>query len=272
MNNSWIEITSNQNSHYKKWKKLQTRKGRKEHQSYLIEGEHLVQEAIRAGADIQALIAEEGLQGKFDLLVGDQLDSVSRIALSSELFHQLVETESPQGMMAVVSYQKWDEEKLLAQEESTFLLLDEVQDPGNLGTLLRTAQGAGVTAVYLGHGTVDVYNPKVVRASMGALFHLPIFPRNLSKAIEQLKERAIPIVGTSPHAGLNHFDYSFPKQIATLLGNEGRGVNSEFAKLADVELKIPMPGNTESLNVSVTGAILMYERVRQMYMKSKSEH
>lgn len=267
MSNLWTTITSAQNATLKKWKKLQTRKGRKEHQSFLIEGEHLIQEAVRAGAKFLALIVEDGQQDKWEMLLGSQQIEAPRYVLIHSLFKSLVETETPQGMMAEIEMRRWEEEALLEQESSTFLLLDEIQDPGNLGTLLRTAQGMGITGIYLGHGTVDLYNPKVVRATMGAIFHVPIFPRNLMKVIESMKQKGITIVGSSPHAGQHHFEYPFPARTAILLGNEGRGVNPEIAEHADVEIQIPMPGNTESFNVSVTGAILMYERVRQSYQK-----
>ncbi|SFX77364.1 RNA methyltransferase, TrmH family [Thermoactinomyces sp. DSM 45891] len=261
----WTMITSVQNTALKRWKKLKTRKGRKEYQSFLIEGEHLIQEAIRAGAKFVTVMVEEEQQEKWEKFFCTHQVEVPCYVLPAPIFQSLVETETPQGAMAEIEMHRWEENDLLQQGTSTFLLLDEVQDPGNVGTLLRTAQGMGITGVYLGHGTVDLYNPKVVRASMGALFHVPIFPRNLELAIQSMKQKGITIVGTSPHAGQCHFEYPFPSRTAILLGNEGRGVNPDVLAQADVEVQIPMPGNTESFNVSVTGAILMYERVRQSY-------
>jgi TrmH family RNA methyltransferase len=165
----------------------------------------------------------------------------------------------------VVEQPKWPEERLLAEkrEEETHLLLDAVQDPGNLGTLIRTAEAVGATAVWLGKGTVDPFNAKTVRAAMGSAFRLPLISADLTEAISRLKERGVTIVGTSPHAGQAHFEYRYPKKTAFLLGNEGKGVDPALQALSDVEVKLPMPGGTESLNVSVTGAVLVYERLRQ---------
>lgn len=267
MKNRWISITSPQNEQVKKWKKLHTRKGRIQSGQLLIEGEHLIQEALTTHISVQALIVSS-----------DSRELAERLAIDSQfpiyectptIFSTLVETESPQGIAAVIDMPTWSWEQLVDSQKqvSTYLLLDEVQDPGNLGTILRTAEAAGVTGIFLGTGTVDPFNAKAVRSAMGSLFRLPMLQIDLNEAIPRLQAEGITIIGTSPHAGTYHFQLPFPQKVAILLGNEGRGVNPTLAQLANHDVMIPMPGRTESLNVSITTAILLYERVRQTMMK-----
>ncbi|WP_245739729.1 TrmH family RNA methyltransferase [Thermoflavimicrobium dichotomicum] len=265
MNKKVIQITSSHNEQMKRWKKLHSRKGRMKYQALLVEGEHLVSEAIRAQVPIRSLIVDEKQEEKVK-----QLNTSAPIyMLSSSLFHSLMETESPQGIAAEIHMKEWKEEELLAHapSRSIFLLLDAIQDPGNLGTILRTAEAAGVTGVFIGKGTVDPYNPKVVRAAMGSIFRLPLVQVDLSLCLPRLKERGIHIIGTSPHAGKWHFEYTFPSKVAILLGNEGRGVDPALFSFVDEQVMIPMPGGTESLNVAITSAILLYERIRQQYLR-----
>jgi TrmH family RNA methyltransferase len=260
--NKQIQITSSQNEQIKRWKKLRSRKGREQFRSLLIEGEHLVKEALRSKVTIRSWILNE--QSKEFI---EYLDHPAPIyQLSNSLFASLMETQAPQGIAAEIEMKSWQIEELLETDDlaKTFLLLDAIQDPGNLGTILRTAEAAKVTGIFLGQGTVDRYNPKVVRAAMGSVFRLPIVQMDLSTCFTYLKENGVTIVNTSPHAGNLSFEYQFPRQVAILLGNEGNGVHSDWLSFVDDEEMIPMPGNTESLNVAVTSAILLYERIRQL--------
>jgi TrmH family RNA methyltransferase len=263
-------ITSPQNETYKRWKKLLSRKGRETYGTLLVEGEHLVEEALRAGLSIRSWIVREGNgESKWEKFWTFAEGKVYR--LPPQLFAQLVETESPQGIVVEVGKPKWEEDQLPLYEDRsvTFLLIDAIQDPGNLGTILRTAQAAGVDGVYIGRGTVDPFQGKVLRSSMGAVFHLPLFFVNLEEAMPALKQKGIKIFGTSPHAGTSHFEVNYPKKVAFLLGNEGRGVAPHLQELVDSSVKIPMPGQTESLNVSITAGVLLYERIRQDYLTKK---
>ncbi|TCS96691.1 TrmH family RNA methyltransferase [Hazenella coriacea] len=262
-----ISIQSSNNEKLKQWKKLRTKKGRLQTQSLLIEGEHLLLEATSAGLSFSAiLLDQQKREGVLAFLQRFSID-VPIYELASELFKGIVETETPQGVAAVVSMPQWSWENLVVsnQAEATYIVVDAVQDPGNLGTMLRTAEAAGMSGFVLGAGTVDPFNSKVVRAAMGSVFRLPILQLDLKVGLSRLKEHGVTIVGTSPHAGTPHFAYSFPQQSAIVLGNEGRGVDPSFQPWIDDEVMIPMPGHTESLNVSITHAILVYERVRQSY-------
>ncbi len=260
-------ITSPDNRQLKNWKKLRTRKERRKQGAFLIEGEHLLEEAAFARCFFQAVIFSQAAEEKIPLWLDKLPEKVPVYVLQSSLFHELAETETPQGMAAVVKWPHWPLDEIWAgnKQGRTFLLLDSIQDPGNLGTLIRTAKAAGIDGIFLGKGSVDPFNGKVVRSAMGAVFKLPLWQMDLEEVIPDLKKRGVTIVNTSPRASRTHFDYIFPDRVAILLGNEGRGVQEAFWKYVDVDLKIPMPGDMESLNVSVTGSLLLYERIRQQY-------
>ncbi|WP_124726973.1 TrmH family RNA methyltransferase [Staphylospora marina] len=260
-------ISSPRNEHVKRWKKLHSRKGRERNGTFLAEGEHLVREALAANLGTVSVMVRKDKLPTWKSLAEEAAAKGARVyVLDEPLFDGIAETENPQGISAEVRFPVWDADLLISREGSgTYLLLDRIQDPGNLGTLLRTALAAGVSGVWLGKGTVDAFNAKVLRSAMGAVFRLPLVHEPLDVAMNKLKASGVTVVTTSPHAGRWHFDCDYPEKVAFLLGNEGQGVDPELAAKADVGVKIPMPGGTESLNVSVTGAVLLYERVRRMY-------
>jgi TrmH family RNA methyltransferase len=261
-----ISITSPHNEQVKRWKKLNTRKGRAQERALLIEGEHLLLEAARASAQFEAVLVNRDKEEIYQRIKGELPTDAPVYELASAVFATLVDTETPQGLAAVITAPVWPRDVWLDKEgDLTVLLLDAVQDPGNLGTIIRTAQAAGVDSILLGKGTVDPFNAKVVRSAMGALFRMPLIQIDLAEAIPMLQSRGVTVVNASPHAGTHHFEYAFPARVALLLGNEGRGVDEKYLPLVDADVTIPMPGGTESLNVSITGAILLYERIRQHF-------
>lgn len=245
------QIQSPQNQTYKDWRKLLSRKGREKAGLYLIEGPHLVIEALKESDTVTAIIFDEDF---------DQQDSFPNhgypeFQLTKTLFRDLNATETPQGVMAVCKI-KID---LPRNDVHRFLLVDAVQDPGNLGTIIRTADAAGIDVVFLGSGTVDLYNNKVLRSAQGSHFHLPIVHESLSKVISDLKAKGVPIVGTSLDGNVLGED-SMKQYVsfALIVGNEGNGVHPDLLELTDVNLKIPIYGHAESLNVAVATGILMY--------------
>lgn len=266
-------ITSSENRQWKQWKKLKTKKGRKQQDALLIEGEHLFEEAVRAEQAFQAVILSEAVKEKRADWLKKVPGNVPVFELPSSLFQQLAETTTPQGIMAVVRCPRWSLDEVWKQTKggNTFLLLDSIQDPGNLGTLIRTAKATGMDGIFLGKGTVDPFNGKVIRASMGAIFKVPLWQEDLSAVIPVLKDRNVTVVNASPHATRSYFHYPFPSRVAILLGNEGRGVDRRLEEFVDDHVTIPMPGGTESLNVSVTGALLMYERIREGSLRGNGE-
>jgi RNA methyltransferase, TrmH family len=269
----WIELTSAQNEQVKKWKKLHTRKGRLQMGALLIEGSHLITEAIHSHIPFYALLVDANKREfAMKMLDGHSLPAHC-YALPTSLFASIVATESPQGMAAVVEMPgtSWAQLITGGDKDAVYLLLDAIQDPGNLGTMMRTAEAAGVTGLCLGTGTVDPFQAKVVRAAAGSIFRLPFVQGDLHEMMVQLQELNLTIIGTSPRAGMTYFQYRFPRRSAILLGNEGRGINPVLQRQIDVEVMIPMLGYTESLNVSTTSAILLYERVRQRWGSQKTQ-
>lgn len=257
------QITSSQNDHAKRWRKLGSRKGREKYGALLVEGEHLLLEAIRAKWTVRSV------------LVADEETSVlERIPLTGDVpiyslypsnFSQLVDTQTPQGIAAEVMIPAVERYEPSHQEK--VLLLDGIQDPGNLGAILRTAEATGIRDIWLGPGTVDPYNPKVVRSAMGSLFRSRLRRIDLRQAIADLQAQGFFVVSTNPRAEKTHFQCNYPNKTAVLLGNEGRGIHPDLEEMADAQVQIPMPGKVESLNVSVTAGILLYEMVRQEWEK-----
>ncbi|MFC4556630.1 TrmH family RNA methyltransferase [Virgibacillus kekensis] len=240
-------ITSVQNDKVKQWKKLHKRKGRTESGAFFVEGFHLVEEAHKSNWEIKELIVQEGInvqhiEGEFPITeVGDNV------------FKHISKTETPQGIAAIV---KMNQPKVV--NGSTVLLIDSIQDPGNLGTIIRTADAAGFNAVMLGENTVDAYNEKVIRATQGSLFHLPVTTENLDEKITELKEEGFNIWASSLSGARSFDELEVGSKTALILGNEGAGVRDEIVELADTVVKIPIYGKAESLNVSVAAGILMY--------------
>lgn len=243
-------IQSMQNPQVKQWKKLLTKKERDKTFTYLVEGFHLVEEALKAEAVIQ-IILSEGTE------VPQRLDygSTPIVTVTPEIFRELSDTETPQGILAVCAVPKKSE---ALEEGQTFLLIDAAQDPGNLGTMIRTADAAGIDAVIVGNGSVDIYNPKVIRAAQGSHFHLPVIRGDLKEWIPRLSEKNIQIYGTALENGHIYTETKAPSSFALLVGNEGSGVNPELLSLTSKNLYIPIFGKSESLNVAVATGILLY--------------
>ena len=256
-----IFIESKENNLFKNTKKLKERKNRNKNNKYIIEGFRLVQEAFKANIDIDYLIVAEDSVGKIDEFLLNYITSDIKIyKISENLFKELISTETPQGILAVVNMNIMP----LKSNGSFYLLCDKLQDPGNLGTIIRTAHAAGVQGIILTKGTVDIYNEKTIRSTMGSIFYMPIHydDDNLS-LVNNLKEDGFNLVVTSLDTDKNFFDINLKGKVLLTVGNEGNGVSSEVLELADTKVKIPMPGNAESLNVAIAASVIMYEKVRQ---------
>ncbi|PTQ84367.1 TrmH family RNA methyltransferase [Trichococcus patagoniensis] len=249
------KIVSMKNQKVKQWKKLQTTKGRKEAGAYLIEGTHLLKEAIKAEANIQEVVMTEAFHQQADL----QIEERDIIIVSQEILSSLAQTETPQGVVAIVQI---PEATPISEYKGKYILLDQVQDPGNLGTIIRTADAAGYTGVILGEGSVDLYNDKVLRSMQGSHFHLPVYRGDLKKLIPEMKSNGIPVYGTELNAAAVDYRTVSPTDtVALILGNEGNGVSDKVLALTDQNLYIPIFGEAESLNVAVAAGILLYHFV-----------
>lgn len=251
-------ITSRENSRYKLWKKLKTKKGRDQQGMFLAEGEHLVEEALKSSWSIAEILIRQG-SARGEALIRSLLNhSIKCFALSPSLYDELSGTETPQGVMAVIH--KPQIEVPLWSAHSFLLLVDQVQDPGNLGALIRTADAAGVGAVILGKGTTDPFAEKVIRATQGSLFHLSLYQGELLPVVDELKRAGWLVVGSVVDEALDlrQVHIAPGQKLALIMGNEGRGISPELLGRTSFNVKIPLWGKAESLNVSVACGILLY--------------
>ena len=264
-------ITSVQNPLVKRLHQLLEKKGREEQKRFLIEGAHLVEEAFHSGAEVVTVLYDpkREIDPACLRVLGDNEGGIQILTASSNVLAKLSETKSPQGIVAEVKrrdddWNSWISQSLVEKKQLLLLLLDEIQDPGNLGTILRTAEAAGVDAVVLGKGCVDLYNGKVIRSTMGAVFRLPIFTLSLPEFADQWKEMGGKLLVTSLSEGSSPYDTAtYTGRTAIVIGNEGRGVSQAMLERADEKLYIPIYGRAESLNAAVAAGILVYEARRK---------
>ena len=240
-------IRSKSNQLIKQTKKLLQKKYRKT--SYLIDGWHLLEEAQKSGAQIeQIFVTEEGLH---------RLNQPELVKLvSPEVLAELSDSVTPQGVVAQLSL---PQQEPPGQLSGKFLVLEDVQDPGNVGTMIRTADAAGYDGVFISEKSADIYSMKVLRSMQGSHFHLPIFRVNMGKLLEHFKSKQIPVFATT--LSKNSVDYKeiiAPSSFALVMGNEGHGISDFMADQADQLIHISMPGQAESLNVAVAAGILLF--------------
>lgn len=250
------EIQSTQNPLIKKLKKLKQKKYREQSGSYLLEGTHLVEEAVKADALIKQVFMTESLWQKLAAETWLKKIEEDCVLVSAEVLKQLSSVPAPQGIIALV---EMPTEMLPEEIPTPALLLDCVQDPGNVGTMIRTADAAGFKSVILGTGTADIYNEKVLRSMQGSHFHLKIIQEELKLVIEKLKQQQVTVIGTELNPKAKHYkDLPAYENVALLMGNEGQGVQKELLALTDLNTYIPLRGQAESLNVAVAAGILMF--------------
>ena len=240
-------ITSKANSVVKNAKKLHQKKYRKS--AYLIEGWHLFEEAVQAGVTIEKIFALENYR--------DQLAAFPQtIWVSEEILLDLADTQTPQGIVAVI--QK-EEVGLPELHQGKFLFLEDVQDPGNVGTMIRTADAAGFTGVIVSEKSADIYSLKTLRSMQGSHFHLPIYRMPLASFVEEAKKSNLPILATTlSRESKDYRELSSLENFVLVMGNEGQGISSVMAESADQLVHIGMKGQAESLNVAVAAGILMF--------------
>ena len=248
-------ITSTSNSLIKHIKKLQTKKAyRHECGEFVIEGLRQVFDAADMCKTV--LVSED-----FDTKLPAFPCTVETV--SAHIMESVSETKNPQGILAVAKISTVSEEELI-QENGLYIFCDSVQDPGNLGTIIRTADAAGADGVILGNGCADLFNPKTVRSTMSSLFNVPIcIPEDSKKTFEYFKTHGVKIFGSTPHTEKLIYDEDFTGPSMLVLGNEANGISDELLTMCDACVKIPMVGSAESLNVATAGAVLIYEALRQ---------
>lgn len=254
-------ITSSSNAKIKNVMKLQKKgKERRQQAVFVVEGIKMFKEAPKERL-LEVYIAKS-LYEKGSLEA--DLKGITYEVVEDSVFAQMSDTKTPQGILCVIKQSCYELEKMLAKANGTWMILEDIQDPGNLGTILRTAEGAGIEGVIMTENTVDIYNPKTIRSTMGSLYRVPFcIIKDVRETVEMLKKSGFTVYAAHL-AGEKYYDeFDYCNKTAFLIGNEGNGLKDSTAKLADVYLKIPMEGEVESLNAAVASSILMYENLRQ---------
>ena len=256
-------ITSKENEFIKHIKKLKDKKYREVSHEYVIEGIKLVAEAIQEKAPIKQIVLCDDCE-KNAAIPKDLMYEIAKyecIYVAEKVFKYLSEVQTPQGILAVIERNKQEIE--IDYTQDIIVALDGIQDPGNLGTILRTVDSIGLTQILVSKGTADAYNPKVVRSTMGAIFRVKIIEcEDLKQTLKEIKKHKFKVVVSSLQTEQTIYDISYHKKVI-VIGNEANGVEPEIQKQADEKVKIPMLGKTESLNASVATGIILYEYVRQ---------
>lgn len=254
-------ITSNSNAQVKRLLQLQKKsKARNEEHVFLVEGLRMFSEV--PAQRVQKVYISESLYNKKKHELN--LNQFPVEILSDSVFQYVSDTKTPQGILCIVEQKKYNMEELLNIENPHFMVLDNLQDPGNLGTIVRTAEGAGVNAVFLSKESVDIYNPKTIRSTMGSIYRMPvIYVEDLLELLKTFKQKGIKSYAAHLE-GKNSYDKeNYQSGTAILIGNEGNGLRDEIGNSADVWIQIPMQGKVESLNAAIAASILMFEVYRQ---------
>ena len=248
-------ITSKDNEIIKEIKKLKEKKFRKD--KFIVEGIKMVKEAINEKASIDKIVF-------CNLELEKEIENLSNykfVEVSGKVFKELTDVVTPQGVLAVIN--KRNDNKKIDTTSDYLLALDNLQDPGNLGTIIRTADAANLKQIIVSKDTVDAYSPKVIRSTMGAIYRVNIIEvENLKETLFNLKKDNFEIVTTSLQTNNSIYDIKYKNKVV-VIGNEANGVEKEIQEMSDYKVKIPMLGKTESLNASVAASIMIYEYVRQ---------
>ena len=257
------KISSKDNSLIKHIKKLKEKKYRDEFNEYIIEGIKMLKEAIDQKAKINKVIFSESFieNNSIEEFLEANISESDIICVSDTIFKIITEVGTPQGVLAII--EKNEEIDINLLDDEIFIALDNLQDPGNLGTILRTADSANIKNILVSKGTVDCYSSKVVRSTMGAIYRCKVIEcENLQKSLEILNDKGYNIIVTALDAKETIYDINYSKSVI-VIGNEANGVSKEVQDIANKKVIIPMLGKTESLNASVAAGIIIYEYVRQ---------
>jgi TrmH family RNA methyltransferase len=254
-------ITSTSNQQIKNLAALiKKSKERKKQRAFVVEGIKMFREAPREsllGVYVsESFLAERGHQ--------TLLEDYSYEVVADAVFRAVSDTQTPQGILAVVRMPEYTLDELLAEEQTHLLILESIQDPGNLGTMVRTGEGAGISGIIMNHTTVDLFNPKTIRSTMGSIYRVPyLITEDLGGTMQQLQSRGVSLYAAHLQ-GTEFYDAKdYTGACGFLIGNEGNGLSEEIADKADAYVKIPMEGQVESLNAAISATLFMYECNRQ---------
>lgn len=246
------EITSVNNTYIKEVLSLKDKQERTKKNLFIVEGYHLVEEALKHNSLKVVLCTDENYL--------NNLGNVEKYKVSDAVIKKIASTKNPQNIIGIVeSVTANDLSTIIKKEYLRVVILDNVNDPGNLGTIIRTSAALGIDAVITSLETVDFYNDKVLRATQGAIFKVPLFKGNLIDIIKELKQSNVKIYGTSLNSSVNVKEVTNPEKLAIIVGNEAQGVSQEVLNLTDQNIILPMKNDVESLNVSIATALLIWE-------------
>ena len=251
-------ITSKDNEIIKNIKKLKEKKYRLD--SYIVEGIKMVKEAINENQEIALIAIREDFKIDFDT------KNIKTVTISNKIFNDISDVKTPQGILAVI---KKNQNNQIETNSNYILALDALQDPGNMGTIIRTADSANINQIIINKTTVDPYSPKVIRSTMGAIYRTNIIEvEDLKTTLKEIQSKGFQIITTDLKATQSIYDINYNNKTVVVIGNEANGVSQEILQTADKKVIIPMLGKTESLNASIAASIMIYEYVRQKIQKS----
>lgn len=262
-----LEITSSSNKQIKHVKSLQRKKYRDKYNEYIVEGLRIVEHGLCNGVEFSSIFCTDEA---YDTL--DQRKEIKKILdkgiyiykVNDKLFKEISTTENSQGIIGIIKKKFYKLDSFIDKDKIFIIILDRLQDPGNLGTIIRTADAAGVDLILTTKGCVDIYNDKTIRSTMGSIFTMPVIHINDdNELIKTLKDKKINIISTTLEAKKYHHDIEYGEKNAIIIGNEGNGICKELIDESNIKIKIPIIGNAESLNASVASGIVIYELVRQ---------
>ena len=264
-------ITSVSNPQVKRIIRLnQNKKARREEGLFTAEGLKMFFEA--PADQIEKVYISEELQENEKILEKTAGYGLPSETVSGQVFAKMSDTKTPQGVLTLLRKKEWDETDILDRENPCIVILEDLQDPGNAGTIIRTAEGAGVSGVFLTRGCVDVWSPKVIRSTMGSIYRMPVIcDVDLKDLFKGLRERGIRSMAAHLKGKADYDRADLTAGTAFLIGNEANGLSEEAAEEADLLVRIPMEGKVESLNAAMAAGILMYEAARQRRTKGVTE-
>lgn len=236
---------------------------RKEQGLFVTEGIKMFREVPGAGL-VKTYVSESFYNKEENRELLQEVPEEKLEIVADRVFQTAADTRTPQGILCLVKQKEYKFDDLLKEKNPLLLLLEDIQDPGNLGTIFRTAEGAGVTGIIMSSRTVDIYNPKTIRSTMGSLYRMPFLQvKEFEPVLDELKKRGIHTCAAHLKGSVDYTAVDYTGGSAFMIGNEGSGLSEKLASRADVYIKIPMCGQLESLNAAIAAAILMFEARRQ---------
>jgi len=260
-------ISSKQNQKIKEIRKL-IRKSKRE-RIFLLEGTKIIKEALDSNYSfIYLVVSLDYIKKNEKMMSLIEEKRISYLVVTPEVLSSISELDTPAGILGLVKTKHYREN---FRDKDIFLLIEDLQDPGNLGTIFRLAQGFGVSAIYLSENSVSPFNPKVIRASMGAVLRVKFFDEtNLIKKINEFQSLGIKTYGTNPHKGKNINEIKFDLPLGLIIGNESRGISPEIMNLVDENIRIPLEKDLDSLNAAVATGIILYE-IKNRFLRRENE-